>query len=334
MRGFLRFITPLLLFIGVGIGIMDLAPSSSAVVRPNAESNPFSQESVRAAEARVERTGCAPRSPGASVPLGIGRVGGTSIALVGTCVDGHGPFPFVVDTGSSVSVIARSLARQINLAQSAAELPVATVGCSVKVGLASLHRLSLSGLVVAPQTVLVAAMGNLSGVDGLIGSDLLSRQGSATIDYTGASLSLGAHGVGASIDINVVRQALPGALAGQSAVVAIAHVGFGRMSLPLVVDSGAARLTLRSAVASSLGLRSQGSTLLQGIGCSIRAQEYRVNHWSIGGRAMDAIAANGAELPDVAEAKGLLGSNVLAAHGEFTIDYRNQRLYLDDPKAR
>ena len=116
------------------------------------------------------------------------------VVLVKACIDGAGPFPFVIDTGSSFSVIDTQLARRFHLHQVGVPQEAAGIACRATVVPEQLSSWSMGGLALRPQAVFSASLPNLKPnqpLDGVIGSDVLSRFGSIRIDYQKRTVSFG-----------------------------------------------------------------------------------------------------------------------------------------------
>lgn len=103
--------------------------------------------------------------------------------------DGHDPMMFVLDTGSSTSVLDRAVAQRLSLPPIGPAQHVAGVSCgtatqpvhvdSWRVGTVPLPAQNLDGIVLA-----------IPGLTGLLGSDVLYRFGTITADYAGGRLIL------------------------------------------------------------------------------------------------------------------------------------------------
>jgi len=127
-----------------------------------------------------------------TVPLVVVKTrSGATAALVRVFIHGH-LVPMLVDTGATVSVINRTAARKLHLK---------TVGkphqfCGVT-GCALARRVRVSNWNVSgvPLPNVVVSSSPIAGLNahpfGLLGSDVLSRFGSVTIDYANKELILG-----------------------------------------------------------------------------------------------------------------------------------------------
>ena len=121
---------------------------------------------------------------------------GTHSALVtASTTFGSSPAqPFVVDTGSPVSVVAPSLAHADGLAPTGRSVRSQAVGCLGSTPALRSGPWSAGGVDLAPRTLASTALApNLgSPVSGTIGSDVLSGYGSVVLDYRTGTLWLGA----------------------------------------------------------------------------------------------------------------------------------------------
>ena len=117
----------------------------------------------------------------------------TGATVVGAKVIIHGhAFPFLIDTGASVTLVNPALARRLHLRRVGKPHELCGVtGCS------SAQRVRLSNWSIDGQPLpsVVASSSPIVGTRqfgfGLLGSDVLSRFGSVTIDYRDRLLTLG-----------------------------------------------------------------------------------------------------------------------------------------------
>jgi predicted aspartyl protease len=135
----------------------------------------------------------APRAHTTSTaPLQILRAkDGEVLALARVIVHGRA-YPFLIDTGSSKSLVDVALARQLHLKTVGKPIKVTGVGCTSAARKVRLSNWSIGGQplpsIVATSTVVAGANGQAFG---LLGSDVLSRFGAIGIDYANGVLTLG-----------------------------------------------------------------------------------------------------------------------------------------------
>jgi hypothetical protein len=107
---------------------------------------------------------------------------------------GRGPVrTFVVDTGSSQSVVASAVAARTHLASTNLAQRQLTVCSTITLPLVHSGRWLIPGQTLHPQLLGVANFGPISanGTAGLLGSDQLQRFGWVIFDYSGGRLVLG-----------------------------------------------------------------------------------------------------------------------------------------------
>ena len=107
-------------------------------------------------------------------------------ALANVCIDGKGPFPFVIDTGAEGSVLASSLAGKLGLPKIGAPVPIGGAGCSANARISRLASWDVAGLALQPQAVIylkIPLFGGRGQPDGLLGSDVWSRFGAMRLDF-------------------------------------------------------------------------------------------------------------------------------------------------------
>ena len=116
---------------------------------------------------------------------------GSTAALAPVVIHGH-TFPFLIDTGATRSVVDQALMKKLHLARVGRPIRIGGVGCvstarNVRLSRWRIGSQALPSIVVT-STRIAGANGHAFG---LLGSDVLSRFGSATIDYAHATLTLG-----------------------------------------------------------------------------------------------------------------------------------------------
>lgn len=116
---------------------------------------------------------------------------GSTAALAPVVIHGR-TFPFLIDTGATRSVLDLALVRKLHLARVGAPLRVGGVGCISTARNVRVSRWRIGSQTLPAVTVTSTRIAGSGGhAFGLLGSDLLSRFGSATIDYARARLTLG-----------------------------------------------------------------------------------------------------------------------------------------------
>jgi hypothetical protein len=123
------------------------------------------------------------------VPMTVVHTGTGTLALVPVTLDGHGPMMFVLDTGSSTSVVNLNVARRLSLPPAGHPRRATGVSCAIttqpikvrswQVGTVGLRAQSLDGIALA-----------IPNLNGLLGSDALYRFGTITVDYANGHLVL------------------------------------------------------------------------------------------------------------------------------------------------
>ena len=283
------------------------------------------------------------------LPIRIVHLGKGAVVLANVCIDGVGPFPFVVDSGSALSVVDTQLSHRFDLHQVGMPELAAGIGCSATVVPEQVSRWSMGNLTLRPQAVLSTAMPNLNAsqpLDGVIGSDVLSRFGAVRIDYRTQTMSLGDPESVSPTNNSAVQgralipvQLLKGVrvdasltvLTRKGAVGVYASIRFDRAAPQLfIVDTGAEISMVSPLLARSLHLvtTDQRITLSTTIGCPVSLTEVQSGRWALSSAPLEpqliaSIPASGLNVD------GVIGSDVLSRDGAVVIDYRGARLFLE-----
>jgi predicted aspartyl protease len=120
------------------------------------------------------------------VDMQVVKQGKQVIALVPVTIDGKGPFTFALDTGASQSLVDTAVARKLSVPKTGKHPKIAGISTVEKMATVQVKHWRV-GDIELPATTIVA--GNLpfgnakGGVQGLLGSDMLSRFDVITIDY-------------------------------------------------------------------------------------------------------------------------------------------------------
>ncbi len=116
-----------------------------------------------------------------------------TMALVPVTIDGQGPFNFALDTGASHSAIDRELAERLNLPVTGKPTKVAGVGSISEAIPVRVNEWRAGDVELPPGTLVTLEMPSTSRdlkLQGLLGSDVLSRYGAVKVDYVGRELTL------------------------------------------------------------------------------------------------------------------------------------------------
>jgi predicted aspartyl protease len=287
------------------------------------------------------------------VPVTVSTVGTQVAVLANMCIDGRGPFPFVIDTGATESQVATSLAARLHLPSAGPKEQFEGVGCTGTSEPRTVTSWSLAGLSLSGQVVSAASLPGMGGrgqPDGLLGSDVLSRFGAVRFDFTASTMlfpgSEGpaptvAHQVQGPTAVATPSVLLSGASSGSvplqvdtgpelSVVTAPVSMG-GRPALPFAVDTGSSQSVVAKSLADTLALGHTSFIERQTTVCSTTT--FPLKHsgpWSVGTIALVAGPVISAALGPVKTAGfvGLIGCDQLVHFGWVVFDYRGARLVL------
>ncbi len=290
-----------------------------------------------------------------AVPVVVQHQGGGTSVFVAVCVDGHGPYRFLLDTGASVSLVDAALVASLHLPKAPPAPRRVGVGCTATAKQIRLSSWSVGGLELAGQNVLtanVAGFGLNGAPAGVLGSDVLSRFGAVRVDYHTKQLTVLTPELAAPTRPTILRGGIlegpPPTLIKQKpqAEVALTVVTFSGSVLattsvvfsshgpavhPFVVNTGSATSSIASPLASSLGLTRAGSTTVAtDVGCPAVGQ-VQSGPWLAGVSvplAPSPLARVDAPTATAEGVEGNLGSDLLGRYGSIVLDYRSALLWL------
>ncbi|MBN0042795.1 clan AA aspartic protease [Streptomyces actuosus] len=123
---------------------------------------------------------------GRQVRLTVVESDGQVLAFVPVTIDGQGPFRFVLDTGAASSVVTTDVARSLDLPRTGERRLVTGVVGTERVPVVTIDDWKIDKVALDPADAAVVTLQN-SGSDpniqGLLGSDVLSRFGQISLDY-------------------------------------------------------------------------------------------------------------------------------------------------------
>ena len=307
---------------------------------------------VQGVQLPVFEKSCAPQpGPPSVVPIRVVR----AAIVSNVCIGGEGPFPFLVDTGGSTSLVDSSLAARLHLALVDGPRTVSSFTCKRQISFAAVSRWSVGDMTLHPQTVEVGTVQSpvLPNLDGVIGSDTLSSFGAVRIDYRQETLTLGTHSsplrsdvaggsgppsVSASLaeatslaspmPVKVVREPLRPKQLQLTEVRPTVDLSVGPNQFTLTLDTGAGTTNLGPSVVKMLGLAPTGrpGAAYAGLDCPVV-----VNHYTMGPAMLGKV-----QLPQQTVGSnfippgtvGVLGSGTLMNYNPVLVDYTDGELFL------
>jgi hypothetical protein len=271
--------------------------------------------------------------------------------MANVCIDGKGPFPFVIDTGAQGTVLTTGLATRLGLPKIGPPVFIGGAGCSARAQVSRLTSWNVAGLPLQPEFVTylkIPLFGGRGQPDGLLGSDVWSRFGAMRLDFARGSLTVaGPERPGPVRKITISRpsaapvpavllRARPAVIAamkvtsqlGSTAITV--KVRFGTQS-PLVFapDTGASQSAVDTRIARQAGLASANARVRQGTVCTVAAfPEVRTGPWSVAGHPLRPQVVGVTGLQRTTGVAGLLGADQMSRFGSVIFDYAGGRLVL------
>ena len=290
---------------------------------------------------------------GGRVPLTVSVVAGQVAETADVCLDGKGPYPFILDSGAGQSTIDAGLAQRLHLASAGAATEFAGVGCTGTAQPVSVDTWSLDGVPLAAQELTAATLPQMGGKgepDGLLGSDVLSRFGAVRIDFVGpgtlvlpgpegdplaqsspftgpqgtapANLTQGQSGTTVPLTVTPV----PGDVSLSVAV----RFGGGRRR-DFIVDTGSSQSVVSSGVARAQSLANTDLAQRQSTVCSvITVPLVHSGPWTVPGLTLhpQLMGSTNFGTISLSGTQGLLGSDQLRRYGWVILDYAGGQLVL------
>ena len=286
------------------------------------------------------------------VPITFSRVGSAAQMSVNVCLDGHGPFPFIIDSGAAYSVVDTQLADRLHLPKSGAPHRYVGLGCTSSEQPEELVSWSVAGLPLAAQQIATQANPALGGrdeADGLLGADVLSRFGAVRFDFASRTMTVpGVEGpppaapriYSGPLDTPVASTLVSGSTSSVVGLVVAEGPTYAEMgasvdfngvygAIEFDVDTG----STQSLVDASLGLNLARTNLaVRGdTVCSrITAPLVHSGRWSVGGVELSPLLIASAKLGPVSKAgfNGLLGLDELSHFHSVIFDFVGAKLVL------
>jgi len=257
--------------------------------------------------------------------------------MVGVHVNGFGPFPFIIDTGASRSIIYRSLTAMMPLEaipnKSRRVLTVNGYHSALVYPMKDIY--ALGSTLSLPETV---ALPDIDGSDakGLLGVDLLAGK-TLVVRPAARTASLLKNAASLNVAEWQYIQGRPVAY-GSLAL----EVDFGGVHVPVIVDTGASDTVINSAGAKTLlraatGIRTEKTIAVVARGKTIAREKLVLPHFDLAGKSFRNTPIYVADVPifrllGAADVPAIiLGMNVIGQQ-DFAIDFKGWRLYMQIEK--
>ena len=295
---------------------------------------------------------CAPQpGPASVVPIRVVR----AAIVANVCIGGEGPFPFLVDTGGSTTLVDASLAARLHLALVDGPRTVSSFTCKRQISFAAVSRWSVGNTTLAPQTAEVGTVQSpvLPSLDGVLGSDTLSSFGAVRIDYRQQTVTLGPQSAplrsdvaGSSGPASVSASLTEGtsfaspmpvkadteALSPQrlqlTQVRPTVDLSLGPNRLRLTLDTGAGTTNLGPSVVKKLRLAPAGrpGAAYAGLDCPVVVNRYTMGPAMLGKVQLPEQTVGSNFIPP--GTVGVLGSGTLINYNTVVVDYTDGELFL------
>lgn len=133
-----------------------------------------------------------PSGPGVVHARVVSGGGGSRLMIVPVSIAGHGPYDFALDTGAARSVIDSRIATDLRLPTVGREQTVTGVSGATEAARVRVSSWRVDSVSLPDTTILSLRLpaGNGPSLSGLLGSDMLSRFHTVTLDYEGETVTL------------------------------------------------------------------------------------------------------------------------------------------------
>ncbi len=131
-------------------------------------------------------------SPGTVHARVVGGAGGARLLIVPVFISSTGPYDFALDTGAARSVVDSRIASQLRLPATGTEEPVTGVSGTSEAMRVRVSTWRVDSVTLPSTTILSLRLpaGGTPPLSGLLGSDMLSRFRTVTIDYDAGTITL------------------------------------------------------------------------------------------------------------------------------------------------
>lgn len=299
-----------------------------------------------------------------TVPIRVVRRPGTSGVemAANVCIDGSGPFPFLVDTGAATTVVDSVLANRLHLPTLYGPETGKSFGCSRQLSISSLRNWSVGDTALPSQMVVIGSLRSpvFPNAAGLLGSDTLSQFGAVRIDYQRQVLTLGTRdmplwrsipgstapaslpvsmtsgtSLASPMNVRVISSPVPGQPQQLIVVRPTVELSLGSGRYKFAVDTGASVTIVAPNVVRAQRFPPVGETrtTYAGLACRIAVSSYEMPSARLGQLEIRPQRVGSNRVPSGLD--GLFGSATLAAYNPVVVDYADGELLLGhgDPGA-
>ena len=254
--------------------------------------------------------------------------------LLPACVNGKGPFDFVLDTGAAMSILTKELADQIGVVGTEVKKALGAAGQKVDVPLGWVGSISIGESRVEDiQVGITRELPKCIGARGALGYNFL-KGFVLTIDYESNLLTLSSPGHEAS-QARSMQSYVPLRLAKPDRPILLVDVLVnGREMYPFILDTGASQTIVSPELAQQMGIGG-GATAdsIIGVGGAAPSSVGISTSLSVGEACLRNVTVIVADLFSAlnravgVKFDGILGFNFLSKF-RIEIDYPNERLWL------
>lgn len=269
--------------------------------------------------------------------------------IVQACLGRQGPFPFIVDTGSAGTLIARRVASRLGLTPIGPTTSFGSEGCQGSTRPVRLPSLRVGGRVIAPSigyTIGVKGFGEPGEPVGTLGADALSSLGPIELDYRRRQLLIGPRSREGSHEPHSPPHGIPTRwLTPKARIIAPLTVihkdGTVRLRVAVsfrngethewVPDTGSQTSIVDSTVVSASHLRYAAGSQKEPSLCSSRPLTVRrawTGRWELSGHRLPPELLQVSSVLETVGVDGVLGGSTLVAFGSVVFDWPDHLLFL------
>jgi hypothetical protein len=298
------------------------------------------------------------------IPATVSDKQGQVAVLVNVCIEGTGPYPFIVDTGASGTAVDAALVNRLGLTAVGAPERLVGPGCATDGQAHRVTRWNIAGLTLAPQTLTAVKIPEIGGPGepvGVIGSDVWNRFGALRVDFRRRDLVVpGPERAAPRRPVMITRPVvsrLPSSLihgaaqfdapmtvdASTTTVLLGTPVAFGSdPPREFIPDTGAVVSVVDSGVATMAGLSRLNEKTTQSTICSVIASpDVLTGKWRLTGAGRGsavltshALASQAVATMDLAGMPGIagfLGADQMSRFAAVVFDYAGGRILFGAP---